>query len=235
MMNKVLIVSGGSQGIGFATAQRFQAEGYHVVNLSRRGIALEGAEQICVDMQDVNWLESCEIRLTEIAAAADQLVLLHNAARHDSDTAANLAADNFRQVLQVNLVAPQQLNTLLIPLMKPGSAILYMGSTLSEKAVPGCASYVTSKHGVVGLMRATTQDLAGSGIHSVCICPGFTDTAMLRGHLGDDPAVHASITGMVSFGRLIDPAEIANTIWFCAANPVLNGSVIHANLGQIER
>ncbi len=234
-MNKVLIVSGGSQGIGYATAQRFQAEGYHIVNLSRRGIALEDAQQICVDMQNADWLSSCEAELRVIAGKADQLVLLHNAARHDGDSVGNLAAENFRQVLQVNLVAPQQLNVLLIPLMKPGSAILYMGSTLSEKAVAGCASYIASKHGVIGLMRATTQDLIGSGIHSACICPGFTDTGMLRGMLGDDPAVLANITGMVSFGRLIDPAEIAATIWFCAANPVINGSVIHANLGQIER
>jgi len=234
-MNKVLIVTGGSQGIGYATAQRFQAEGYHIVNLSRRGIALEDAQQICVDMQNSDWLSSCEVELRAIASKADQLVLLHNAARHDGDSVGSLAADDFRQVLQVNLIAPQQLNTLLIPLMKPGSAILYMGSTLSEKAVAGCASYIASKHGVIGLMRATTQDLIGSGIHSACICPGFTDTGMLRGMLGDDPAVLANITGMVSFGRLIDPAEIAATIWFCAANPVINGSVIHANLGQIER
>lgn len=234
-MTKVLIVSGGSQGIGYATAQKFQAEGYRIVNLSRRGIALEGAEQICVDMQQSDWLASCEAELIGIAESADQLVLLHNAARHDSDSVGTLAADNFRQVLQVNLVAPQQLNTLLIPLMKPGSAILYMGSTLAEKAVSGCASYIASKHGVIGLMRATTQDLVGAGIHSACICPGFTDTGMLRANLGDDPAVMASITGMISFGRLIDPAEIAATIWFCASNPVINGSVIHANLGQIER
>lgn len=234
-MSKVLIVSGGSQGIGYATAQRFQAEGYRIVNLSRRGIAMEGAEQICVDMQQLDWLESCAEELTAIAANADELVLLHNAARHDGDSVANLEAENFRQVLQINLVAPQQLNQLLIPMMKPGSAILYMGSTLSEKAVSGCASYIASKHGIIGLMRATTQDLVGKGIHSACICPGFTDTGMLRGMLGDDPAVMANITGMVSFGRLIDPAEIAATIWFCAANPVMNGSVIHANLGQIER
>ncbi|WP_414727995.1 SDR family NAD(P)-dependent oxidoreductase, partial [Zhongshania aliphaticivorans] len=62
-MKKVLIVSGGSQGIGYATAQRFQAEGYRIVNLSRRGIALEGAEQICVDMQQADWLQSCGAEL----------------------------------------------------------------------------------------------------------------------------------------------------------------------------
>lgn len=234
-MKKVLILSGGSQGIGFATAQRFLAEDFLVVNLSRRVIALEGAVQFCVDMQKPNWLESCDKDLLAIVSDADQLVILHNAARHDSDKIGQLDGRAFAEVLQVNMIAPQQLNSLLIPVMKPGSAILYMGSTLSEKAVAGCASYIASKHGVIGMMRATVQDLAGAGIHTACICPGFTDTAMLRGNIGEDPEVLAAITGMVSYGRLIDPAEIAVTIWFCASNPVINGTVIHANLGQIER
>ncbi|WP_269620670.1 SDR family NAD(P)-dependent oxidoreductase [Zhongshania sp. BJYM1] len=233
-MNKVLIVSGGSQGIGFATAKRFLSEGYRVVNLSRRPLELAGAVHISADMQNRDWLDNCIVQLEEIAAGADEVVLLHNAARHDGDTVKNLSADNFANVLQVNLVAPQQLNALLIPFMKAGSAILYMGSTLSEKAVAGCASYIASKHGVIGLMRATTQDLVGRGIHTACVCPGFTDTAMLRGNIGDDPSVMAAITGMVSFGRLIDPVEIVETILFCARNPVINGSVLHANLGQIE-
>lgn len=234
-MSKVLILSGGSQGIGFATAKRFLAEGYRVVNLSRRPIDLAGAEQICVDMQKRDWLDTCVDDLQAVVKHADKVVLLHNAARHDGDSVRDLAADNFADVLQVNLVAPQQLNAALIPLMRAGSAILYMGSTLSEKAVAGCASYIASKHGVIGLMRATTQDLAGLGIHTACICPGFTDTAMLRGNIGDDPEVMAAITGMVSYGRLIDPVEIVETLFFCAQNPVINGSVLHANLGQIER
>ena len=63
-------------------------------------------------------------------------------------------------------------------------SIIYIGSTLSEKGVANSCSYVTSKHAVVGLMRSTTQDLVGKGIHTACICPGFTDTEMLKNHVG---------------------------------------------------
>jgi 3-oxoacyl-[acyl-carrier protein] reductase len=68
--------------------------------------------------------------------------------------------------------------------MGPGSSVLYVGSTLSEKAVPGSFSYVVSKHAQLGMMRATCQDLMGTGIHTAMVCPGFTDTEMLRNHLG---------------------------------------------------
>lgn len=211
------------------------AEGYRVINLSRRSLDIEGVLQLSVDMGRIDWLEGMAAEALSIAAeSADEIVLIHNAARQDSDTVATLAAENFAAVLQINLVAPQQLNAVLIPYMKPGSSILYVGSTLAEKAVRGCASYVASKHGLVGLMRATVQDLAGTGIHSACVCPGFTDTAMLRGHINNDPEVIAAITANVSAGRLIDPQEIADTLYFCAHSPVISGAVIHANLGQIE-
>ena len=234
-MNKLVVISGGSQGIGRATVERFLAEGYRVINLSRRSLEIEGVLQLSVDMGRIDWLEGMAAEALSIAAeSADEIVLSHNAARQDSDTVATLAAENFAAVLQINLVAPQQLNAVLIPYMKPGSSILYVGSTLAEKAVRGCASYVASKHGLVGLMRATVQDLAVTGIHSACVCPGFTDTAMLRGHINNDPEVIAAITANVSAGRLIDPQEIADTLYFCARSPVISGAVIHANLGQIE-
>ena len=118
--------------------------------------------------------------------------------------------------------------------MNAGSSIIYIGSTLSEKAVPNSYSYASTKHAMIGMMRATCQDLAGSGVHTACICPGFTDTEMLRAHVGDSDDVLEAIGSMSSYGRLIEPDEIARSIEFAVANPVINGSVIHANLGQIE-
>ncbi|MEX2366607.1 MAG: SDR family oxidoreductase, partial [Pseudohongiellaceae bacterium] len=126
-------------------------------------------------------------------------------------------------------------NQLLIPKMQSGSSIIYVGSTLSEKAVANTYSYVVSKHAMVGMMRSTCQDLAGRQIHTACICPGFTDTEMLRTHVGNDNEVLEAIASGSTFGRLIKPEEIADTIWFSANNPVINGALIHANLGQVER
>ena len=118
--------------------------------------------------------------------------------------------------------------------MPQRSSVLYIGSTLSEKAVPDSFSYVVSKHAQLGMMRATCQDLMGRGIHTALICPGFTDTEMLRTHLGSNPEVEQAIAGMNSFNRLIDPGEIAELIRWAHHNPVINGAVLHANLGQKE-
>ena len=73
---------------------------------------------------------------------------------------------------------------------------------------------------MVGMMRASCQDLAGTGIHTACICPGFTNTEMLRAHVGESEETLQAIGGLSTFGRLIEPSEIADTIVFCAENPV---------------
>ena len=115
------------------------------------------------------------------------------------------------------------------------SSILYLGSTLSEKAVANSYSYSTLKHAVIGLMRATTQDLAPNRkIHSCCICPGFTKTKMLLEHIRDTNILK-EITKINSHNRLIEPKEISEFLYFCSQTPVINGAILHANLGQIER
>jgi NAD(P)-dependent dehydrogenase (short-subunit alcohol dehydrogenase family) len=230
---KCLLITGASAGIGLHTAERFLKAGYAVINLSRRRCPIDSVHHINCDLSTAGFLETISSQLTPQLQEADSIVLIHNAARMENDSAVETASNAFRQVLEVNLVAPNSLNYYAIPFMKAGSSILYVGSTLSEKAVPGSYTYVVTKHAGIGMMRATCQDLAGRGIHTACICPGFTDTEMLRAHVPDEAM--DSVRAMSAFDRLIDPDEIAECLYWAAGNPVINGSIIHANLGQIER
>ena len=226
------VISGASGGIGLATATRFLDAGYQVINLSRRPCPLPEVTHITCDLSQRDFRQSISPALCEQLAEADSIVLVHNAAYYGSDTAYDCSIEDFSRAVQVNVVAPHALNLLVLPFMKKGSSILVVGSTLSEKAVSGAFSYVTTKHAQIGLMRSLCQDLAGRHIHTACVCPGFTDTEMLRSHL--DQASMESVQGTSTFGRLISPQEIAEALYWCATNPVINGSVIHANLGQIE-
>ena len=137
------------------------------------------------------------------------------------------------QVLTVNVVGINTLNRALLPLMPKQSSVLCRLHP-SEKAVAGAYSYIVSKHAQLGMMRATCQDLMGRGIHTALICPGFTDTSMLRQHVGHDEAILSSLGDMNSFGRLVSPSEIADLIVWAHEHPVINGSVMHGNLGQVE-
>lgn len=230
---KQLLITGASAGIGASTARRFLAAGYGVINLSRRPCPVPEVLHVPCDLSRAGFPEEIGAQVTPRLESAESVTVVHNAAQMDHDRADGTDSVRLREVLEVNVVAPNSLNRLCLPHMAPGSSIVYVGSTLAEKAVPGSYSYVTSKHALVGMMRATCQDLADTGIHTVCICPGFTDTEMLRNHVPAEAL--DSIRAMSASNRLIDPAEIAETIFWAATNPVINGSVIHANLGQVER
>lgn len=230
---KKIVISGASKGIGRATAEKFVARGERVFNLSRSPSRVTGVIDIAIDLSlDVASTDIVEKLVPQLEGRVD--VLIHNAAKLVNDTLQSTESAALADILNINVIAPQRLNQTLMPLMSAGGAILYIGSTLSEKAVANSFSYVTSKHAMVGMMRASCQDLTSTGIHTACICPGFTDTEMLRAHVGGSEEVLEAIGGLSTFGRLIDPSEIAETILFCAENPVINGAVIHANLGQKE-
>lgn len=233
-MSNVLLITGASKGIGLATAKRFLSAGYRVLNLSRTPCPLEGVSNLEIDLLDSRWGQLKGQEIVDLLGETEQIVVVHNAAMMTKETVRNIEAGGLRDVLELNVVAPAQLNTLLIPQMQQGSSIIYLSSTLGTKAVANTHAYVISKHAVIGQMRATCQDLAGSMIHTAAICPGFTETEMLSEHLGANPEVLAEITAGIAHRRLAQPSEIAETIWFCSQNPVINGAVLDANLGQIE-
>lgn len=235
-MAAIAILTGASSGIGAAAARRFVDHGDTVINISRRQCPVAGVETLATDFADeqsvANTCEQLVERLT--AHEGTPVCLVHNAALMLKDRCDSTEDDDLRQVLAVNVVGINALNRALLPGMPRDSSVLYVGSTLSEKAVAGAFSYIVSKHAQLGMMRATCQDLMGRGIHTALICPGFTDTTMLRQHVGHDEGVLDQLGTMNSFGRLVAPDEIADMIFWAHHNPVINGSVMHGNLGQVE-
>lgn len=234
-MTDLVIVTGASRGIGLVVARRFLGGGAQVWNISRSPAPDPDISDVAIDLAEPLAADMIPDALLAAAAVSTRIVLVHNASAMVNDTVETVTAVDLDRMLRVGVHAPADLNRVLIPLMPAGSAIVYLGSTLSEKAVPGSFSYVITKHAVVGMMRATCQDLLGRGIHTACVCPGVTDTEMLREHVGDDAALLATLREMTGAGRLIDPDEIAAVVQWAAENPVLNGAVLHANHGQRER
>jgi 3-oxoacyl-[acyl-carrier protein] reductase len=231
---KTAIITGASVGIGCAAAKLFRADGYEVYNLSRRPCPVDGVHNISCDLSLDSSIESSCEQLSGLIAASDSVALVHNACQMRKDSADQCASEALRDVLETNLVAVNSLNQHLLTTLPRSSSVLYIGSTLSEKAVAGSFSYVISKHALLGMMRASCQDLMNSGIHTALICPGFTNTEMLRTHLGNNSEVMQEIGAMNSFNRLIEPGEIGELIHWAHLNPVINGAVLHANLGQKE-
>ena len=236
-MSPLAILTGASSGIGAAAAEQFIDQGYSVINISRRDCPVPGVETLHTDLADTASLTgTCDTLTARLQAqnGAAPVCLVHNASLMLKDRCDTTEDSALIEAISVNVLSINTLNRSLLTAMPQGSSVLYVGSTLSEKAVAGAFSYIVSKHAQLGMMRATCQDLMGRGIHTALICPGFTDTSMLRQHVGNDESVLESLGAMNSFGRLVSPIEIAELILWVHQHPVVNGSVMHGNLGQIE-
>ncbi|HTM63002.1 MAG TPA: SDR family oxidoreductase [Gammaproteobacteria bacterium] len=232
-MTKLLVITGGSRGIGKAAIQKFMKNKWSVVNLSRTPCDIDGVTNINVDLSDAKSLQQQLPAIKKASENCSEICLVHNASVFAQDDSLTLDENEFRNILEFNLVSTVTLNKLFIPMMHKGSSIIFIGSTLSEIAVAGRASYVISKHALIGVMRAICQDLRGKDITTCCICPGFVNTSMLTDQV-EKHILDQQVKELVSAGRLIEPEEIADLIFFCAEHPVINGSVLHANLGQIN-
>lgn len=230
---KLAIITGASTGIGYAAALQFIEQGYTVINVSRREHDDPRVINLCTDLCDKPALIVLNQQLLSHVSQASEVALVHNAGYLFGDTAIAPNEAELEKTLAVNVWAPTLINKALLEHMPKTSSVLYIGSTLSEKAVAGSYSYALSKHAVAGMMKASCQDLFNLGIHSACICPGFTDTAMLREHIPDSDVLR-TIGANNGFLRLVEPNEIANLIVWAHQNPVINGAILHGHLGQKE-
>ncbi|MDC0720310.1 SDR family NAD(P)-dependent oxidoreductase [Nannocystis bainbridge] len=229
-----VVLTGGSAGIGQAIAARARADGRCVINLSRRPCPVDGVTNLAVDLGDAAAVADAMTRVRDLLGAPGRVHLIHNAAFPIADAVTAFDARACEQAMRVNVVTPAELTAGLLPSMAPGSSVIFIGSTLSEKGVPGRLTYCATKHALVGLLRATVQDLFGAGIHAVCVCPGFVDTPLLDPLRARGPEVIQQVLGMVSYGRFLSPEEVADIVAFALERPSLNGAIIHANLGQRE-
>jgi len=229
---KMLVITGASKGIGLSTADLFREQGYRVVNISRHRGGFEHGTWIEADLSAPDWLERIDLRLIAEVQHAGEVAIVHNAAALVQDSIEKSNDVDLQRVFQANVLAPIQLNRLLLPYMDEGSAIVYIGSSLSETAIPKRLSYVVSKHAQIGLMRATALEIAERGMHTVCVCPGVTDTEMARAHFGGNNSIEHFVLRNVLLKRALRPEEIAQLIYFCATTQSVNGSIIRANLGR---
>ena len=166
MGESTVIVTGASSGIGLAIAERFASLGDHVISVARRRCPVDIVHSVHMDLSRPDAVPALMIELAKLLPKQPGVVhLIHNAAGLPHDSALAVDAGVLERTLRLNVVTPAQLNAALIPHMTKGSSIIFVGSTLSQKGVPQRLSYVTGKHAMLGLMRATVQDLWGRGIN----------------------------------------------------------------------
>jgi NAD(P)-dependent dehydrogenase (short-subunit alcohol dehydrogenase family) len=227
LASKVIVVTGGSSGIGRAVAERVASEGAAVVMGARRTGA---GEQVAAGIRAAGGRARFVATDVTVEAEVAGLVGVAVAEFGRLDGAFNNAGgvNASGPVQQLDEVAwradlDQNLTSVFyglkyqVPAMLGsggGGAIVNNAALAGVVGVAGMAGYVAAKHGVVGLTRAAALECAGQGVRVNALVTGNVDTPLFRGLLGAPPDGRLEVAGMNPTGRVAQPDEIAALVAF---------------------
>jgi NAD(P)-dependent dehydrogenase (short-subunit alcohol dehydrogenase family) len=226
---KVALVTGGSSGIGRATAQIFAREGAKVVVAD---VGVESGEETVRLIQAAGG-EAVFIK-TDVAQAADVEAMVKKAVDTYGrlDCAFNNAGiegvvkptveygeADWDRVLAINLKGVWLcMKAELQQMLKQGSgAIVNTASVAGLVGLSGFSAYVAAKHGVNGLTKTAALEYAKAGIRVNAVCPGAIRTPMFERGVRDNPGIEEQVVAMEPIGRMAAPAEVGEAVvWLCS-------------------
>jgi 3-hydroxybutyrate dehydrogenase len=219
------LVTGGSRGIGRAIAVALSAAGATVTILGRDETALRKAvEQGAAKHFAVADATDPAAMKTAIGSAAARKafdILVANAGGVETAPFSKTGVDSFQRLFDLNVLGTvHAIHAVLPEMVKRGSGrIVAVASTAGLKGYPYVTAYVTAKHAVVGLVRSLGLEIVKSGVTVNAVCPGYTDTDLVRTRTSakSGRSEADTLTAMlkdVPLGRLIKPDEVAAAVLY---------------------
>jgi NAD(P)-dependent dehydrogenase (short-subunit alcohol dehydrogenase family) len=235
---RVAVITGAAQGIGRRVAEVLAARGYALALNDLRSPAETTAAarergidaiELLGDISDDAFVDGFAKSVLARWGRVD--VLVNNAGISCIAPAEETAPQQFRRVLEVNLVAPFLMARAFGPAMlaERSGSIVNIASIAGLLGIAERSAYNASKHGLIGLTRTLAAEWGGRGVRSNAVCPGWVKTEMDATDQASGRYTDADITGRIPMGRFAYPEDVAHAVAFLA-DPQQSGFINGAAL-----
>lgn len=245
------LVTGGGRGIGAAIARRLAADGLRVTVLGRR---LDGVQALADEAPDRLHAVAADVAdAGQVAAALARArerfgpvaVLVNNAGQAESAPFTKMDAQLWQRMLDVNLTGTMVCMHAALPDMLAAGwgRIVNVASTAGQVGYAYVSAYCAAKHGVIGLTRSVALELAAKGITVNAVCPGYTETDIVRESIERVVAktgrsveeARAEFVKSNPQGRLVQPQQVADAVaWLCSEGAgAVTGQSVSVSGGEV--
>jgi NAD(P)-dependent dehydrogenase (short-subunit alcohol dehydrogenase family) len=245
------LVTGAARGIGAAIARTLAAEGATLTLLGRNAASLQklaaglpGQHGIAVaDVADPEQVNAAFARARAERGALH--ILVNNAGQAESAPFGKTSLELWQRMLAVNLTGTFLCSQAALPQMLAGGGgrIVNIASTAAQKGYAYVSAYVAAKHGVLGLTRSLALEVAKKGITVNAVCPGYTETDILRESVANVVAKtgRSEAEAMAEFAkgnpqqRIVQPEDVAHAVrWLCSDGAsAVTGQAISVSGGEV--
>lgn len=221
--NKVVVVTGGTDGIGLTTAQSFAGEGALVYILGRSQDRLDaavgkigdGVVGVRGDVSNAGDLDRLYAQIKRDHGRVD--VVFANAGISEQAALGDIDEAHFDRLFDINVKGMVFTVQKALPLMSAGGAVVLTGSGAGVKGFPSLSIYSATKAAVRALARGWTTDLKSIGIRVNVVSPGMVLTPAMATYLQNNEGAEAWMQETIPFGRLARTEEIAKAVLFLAS------------------
>jgi len=226
LANKTALVTGGTSGIGLATAQRLAAEGAHVFiagrNQSTVDAAIESIGEAATGVRaDVSRPEDLDALVEAIRAHGKGLdIVFANAGGGEFATLPEITPEHLESTFATNVFGTVYTVQKTLPLLNRGASIVLTGSTAAHNGTPAFSAYGASKAAIRSFSRTWAAELAEQGIRVNTVTPGPIETPGLKelAPEGQQQQLLDQLRADVPLGRLGKPSEIASSVLYLASD-----------------